>query len=128
MKDKYLIWGKVREGKKRGKKLGFPTANFVLHKKIEQGIYISIAIFEDREYHSVTFIGNATTYGEKDVKAETYILDFSKNIYGKWISVRLLKKIRENKKFKSEYELIKRMNKDLEIVKKYFRSLYLFIW
>jgi len=128
LKDKYLIWGKVREGKKRGKKLGFPTANFALHKKIEQGIYISIAIFEDREYHSVTFIGNATTYGEKDVKAETYILDFSKNIYGKWISVRLLKKIRENKKFKSEYELIKRMNKDLEIVKKYFRSLYLFIW
>src|SRR4030042_2143291 len=100
------IEGKVKKGKKRGKVLGFPTANFALHKKIEQGIYISNTIFENKEYHSVTFIGNATTYGEKDVKAETHILNFNENIYTKWISVRLIKKIRGNKKFTSEKELV----------------------
>lgn len=117
------IWGKVKKGKNRGKLLGFPTANFLLHKKIEQGIYVSKTIFENKEYHSVTFIGNAATFSEKDIKAETYILDFDKNIYGKWISVKLIKKIRGNKKFAQEKELIGQMNKDLEIAKKYFKSL-----
>jgi len=116
----FTIRGKVRKGKKRGKKLGFPTANFALHKKIEQGIYVSKTIFENREYHSVTFIGNATTYGEEDIKAETFIFDFNKNIYGKWMSVNLIKKIRGNKKFTSEKKLLEQMNKDLEITKKYF--------
>ena len=102
MKLKYLIlWGKVKKGSKRGKFLGFPTANFSLHKKINQGIYISQTKFLGKIYQSVTFIGNAKTFGEKDIKAETYILNFNKNLYEKFITVKLLKKLRGNKKFKS---------------------------
>ena len=115
-----VLWGKVKKGSKRGKLLGFPTANFSLHKNISQGIYVSQTKFLGKVYQSVTFIGNATTFGEDEVKAETYILNFNKNLYGKFITVKLLKKLRGNKKFKSEKDLIRQIKKDIESTMKYF--------
>src|SRR3989344_940642 len=100
MKNAGIFWGKVIQGKRRGKGLGFPTANVNLHKKIGPGIYLSLASVDSKTHPALTFIGNTATFGEKDIKSETYFLSFSKNIYGKWLSVRLLKKVRGNKKFK----------------------------
>lgn len=116
------FWGKVRRHNQRGKKLGFPTANINLTKKIPEGIYISKTKFRNRVYPSLTFIGKAKTFNEKRFHAETYILDFKQNIYGKWISIELLKKIRNNKKFKTVDELVKQMKKDEEIARKYFKK------
>lgn len=117
------IWGKVRVHNQRGKKLGFPTANVNLKKSIPEGIYISKTKIENKIYPSLTFIGKAKTFNEKKFHAETYILDFEKNIYGKWISVELIKKIRNNKKFNSTDELIAQMKKDEIVARKYFSSL-----
>ncbi len=114
------FWGKVIKGDKRGKALGFPTANIRLHKKIGQGVYISRIVIDNNTYNSVTFIGNAKTFGKLDIKSETYILDFNKNIYGKRGNITLLKKIRTNQKFESAEKLILQMNNDLEVTKKYF--------
>ncbi len=115
----YKFWGKVRTHSKRGKKLGFPTANINLSKKIPEGIYISKTEFSGKEYKSLTFIGAAKTFNEKNYKAEIYILDFNQNIYGKWVSVEILKKLRENKKFKSADELIAQMKKDEVLTRQY---------
>ena len=79
MKSLYIFRGKVIAGQKRGKALGFPTANVRLHKKIPEGIYVSQTIINKKVFSSATFIGSAKTFGEKDYKAETYILDFDKN-------------------------------------------------
>lgn len=114
------FWGKVRTHSKRGKGLGFPTANVNLGKKIPEGIYISKSRVYGKHFNSLTFIGSAKTFNEKRFHSETYILDFNKNIYGKWISVKLLKKIRENKKFNSAEELVEQMKKDKEMASKYF--------
>lgn len=122
MKYKFLVWGKVKKGKKRGKKLGFPTANITLHKNIPQGIYASTAKIGKNEFPSVTFIGAAKTFKENDIKGETFILDFDKNIYGRWISIKLFKKIRSNKKFDSIKALKAQMRKDLEETKLFFKS------
>lgn len=116
------FWGKVRKGNKRGKDLGFPTANVNLSKNIPEGIYISHTKFEGRIYPSLTFVGKAKTFNEKKFQAEIYILDFNKNIYGCWISVKLINKIRINIKFDSQEELINQMNKDEQITRKYFAS------
>ena len=118
----YKIWGKVRKHNQRGKKLGFPTANIALHKKIPEGIYISKTKVGEIVYKSVTFIGVAKTFNEKKFHAETYILDFKQDIYRKWISVELIKKIRGNKKFDSAEELVKQMKKDEADARKYFTS------
>lgn len=118
----YKIWGKVRKHNQRGGKLGFPTANINLTKNIPEGIYISYAKIKASIYPALTFIGKAKTFNEKSFQAETYILNFKQNIYGKWISIKLLKKIRENKKFNSVGELIAQMKKDEEAARKYFPS------
>jgi len=116
------IWGKVRKHKQRGKSLGFPTANINLHKNIAEGIYISKTRIKKSIFPSLTFIGAAKTFDEKKVYAEIFILDFKKDIYGIWISVELIKKIRRNKKFDSAKELIKQMKNDEQEARKYFRS------
>ncbi len=126
-----IFQGKVQHGAKRGRLLGFPTANIALHKKISEGIYVSkVLVHNDKKnktmessaewYPAATFIGSAKTFGEKEYKAESFLLDFDKNLYGKWITITLLKKIRENKKFLGEEALIKQMEKDIEEVRKYF--------
>ena len=117
------FWGKVRKGKLRGRKLGFPTVNVNLRKDIPEGIYISKTKLEDIIYPSLTFIGKAKTFNGKTFQSETYILDFNKNIYSKWISVELLKKIRGNKKFNSAGELIQQMKKDVTIAETFFRQI-----
>lgn len=113
------FWGKVRLHNQRGRKLGFPTANVNLSKKIPEGIYISKTKIDGKEYKSLTFIGRAKTFNEKKFHSETYILDFTQNIYGKWICVEILKKLRENKKFKSAKELIVQMTKDEILTRQY---------
>lgn len=122
MRQELIIWGKVQRGKNRGKKLGYPTANIRLHKNIPEGIYASTTKIKNVEHGSVTFIGAAKTFGEKDKKVETFILDFNKNLYGKWISVRLVKKIRSNKKFSSVRKLQKQMEEDIKEAKLFFKS------
>ncbi|MEK7616754.1 MAG: riboflavin kinase [Patescibacteria group bacterium] len=117
------FWGKVKKHNQRGKKLGFPTANINLHKKIAEGIYISITGVGRKKYKSLTFIGEVKTFDEKRFHAEIYVLDFNKNIYNRWISVTILKKIRSNKKFNSAGELIVQMKKDEAMARKYFEAL-----
>ncbi len=116
----YKFWGKVRKHNQRGRKLGFPTANVNLSKNIPEGIYASKTKINEKLFQSITFIGEVKTFNEKKFHSETYVLDFDKNIYGRWITVNLIRKIRNNQKFASVEELIAQMEKDRESAKKYF--------
>jgi riboflavin kinase/FMN adenylyltransferase len=118
----FRVHGKVRHGKKRGRKLGFPTANTNLHKEISQGIYVSETLLSGKIFKSISFLGNAKTFGEKIIQLETHILDFNQDIYGRIIYVRLIKKIRENENFESVQKLIEQMEKDVKIAKDYFKD------
>ncbi len=122
MKPLYSIRGKVQEGKKRGKLLGFPTANVRIDIQIPEGIYASQVIIENQIYQAATFIGAAETFGEKDYKLESYIINFDKNIYGKFLTVSLFKKLRDNKKFASEKKLIIQMKKDVQDMVAFFNT------
>lgn len=116
----YRFWGKVRKCSQRGKKLGFPTANVNLNKKVPEGVYISKTKLGEMVYPSLTFVGSAKTFNEKKYLSETYILNFNQDIYGKWISVKLIKKIRNNQKFNSTDALIRQMREDERVARKYF--------
>ncbi len=122
MKSLQTFRGKIVSGKNRGKQLGFPTANVPLHKKIPEGIYASQITIDQTIFNAVTFIGSAKTFDEKDYKSETYIFDFDQDIYDKRVTVKLFKKIRGNKKFDTEKELVKQMEKDVEEVKDLFKD------
>lgn len=116
----YKFWGKVRKTNQRGAKLGFPTANVNLTKKIPEGIYLSYAKVLGQVYPALTFIGKALTFAETKVRAEVYLLDFKQDIYGKWISIQSIKKIRANQRFPSVAALVEQMKKDEIAARKYF--------
>lgn len=115
-----LFWGKVIRGEHRGKALGFPTANMRYHHQSADGIYISRAKVGETWHPALTFIGAAKTFGSSVRRAETYILDFNKNLYGTWLSVRLIKKIRNNQRFDSVTTLVKAIQGDEQKARAYF--------
>ena len=120
----YCIDGKVIEGKKRGHRIGFPTANMLPNNKLlipNIGIYATIAEIKDEKFLSATSIGFNPTF-EKDEKLsiETFVTDFNKNIYGEKIKLYFLEKIRDEIKFNDQKELIKQMNLDISYIKKNF--------
>ena len=122
MQAMQLFWGKVISGQKRGKALGFPTANVLLHKNIADGIYVSLVRIDKTRYHALTFIGRAITFGETQITAESYVLDYSGSLYGRFITIQLLKKLRENKKFANSNELIIQMKKDEKEARLFFAT------
>jgi len=109
------IIGKVVKGKKRGYLLGYPTANLKPHpaKLLPAlGVYAGRVLFGKRVYRGVINIGDKPTFEDKSFGVEAHIIDFQKNIYGKNLTIELIQKIREVKKFPSLSHLAKRIEKD----------------
>ncbi len=100
--------------------MGFPTANIDLHKKIPEGVYISLTKINEKQIPSLTFIGKAKTFNENKYHAESFLLNFSGKIYGEYINIRLFKKIRGNARFESVKSLINQMKKDEKEARKFF--------
>ncbi len=115
-----VLRGKVRQGDHLGRTLGYPTANIRLHNTtVRDGVYISETRLGDSWYPSATFIGAAKTFGQTKRLAESHLFDQQIDMYGRWISIRLLEFIRENKKFPSTNALVAAMRKDEAIARKY---------
>jgi riboflavin kinase/FMN adenylyltransferase len=110
--------GIVAHGEKRGRHLGFPTANLAVfdHYDLPLGIYVSVTrILEsgNKVFPSISYIGTKPTFDGDKIALETHILDFSQDIYGANIEVDLLKFIRGDLKFESELELAAKMQDDI---------------
>jgi riboflavin kinase/FMN adenylyltransferase len=107
-----------------GKKLGFPTVNLKVNsdKLIPKGVYISIIAQKDKIYPSVTSIGSRLTFNRGGkIVPETHILNFD-GIWKKTLTkVILLKKIRDEKKFKNAQALKAQISKDIPKSSKFFR-------
>jgi len=116
----YLVEGIVVEGAKRGRTLGFPTANLQpedSNKLIPQdGVYFVKVNYNNKKYFGVANIGLRPTFNNvKKPITEVYIFDFSKDIYGEQISIEFLKKLRNEKKFNSIEELEVQIQKDVDL-------------
>ncbi len=112
--------GIVVKNKERGKNLGFPTANISVPKEVPDGIYAGLTIVDGKEFPSAIFVGKAEHYHETERFAETHILDFSDDLYGKEIELRLTKKLRESTTFESEEKLVEQIGKDIAMVRELF--------
>ncbi|SFB03684.1 riboflavin kinase / FMN adenylyltransferase [Acetitomaculum ruminis DSM 5522] len=119
----YTIVGEVVHGNQLGRTIDIPTANVVADdNKIfpPNGVYVSRVCIGDLVYGSVTNIGIKPTVTDKHIKgAESFIFDFSNDIYGKEIKIELLKYVRPEMKFKNIEELKGRMQADADYSKKY---------
>ena len=111
-----IISGKVVKGDRRGRKLGFPTANIKYNGRLS-GIYAVKIMLGGKKYKGATNIGYAPTFDRKTKQLEVHIFGFSQNITGKTIEVTLVKKLREEKKFSSVEDLVKQIKEDVKRAK-----------
>ncbi len=120
----FSIAGKVQKGYSAGTSLlNVPTANLSLSKNsisLPFGVYITTVEIDEKIYPSVTNVGFAPTLPKKHPVAETFILNFSGNIYEKSIKIRFYQYIRKERKFSSLDALKKQIEKDIVTCKTYF--------
>lgn len=117
MKD-IVFTAKVIAGEGRGQRLGFPTANLdKTDLDLNHGVYLAETEIDNQKYPALMHFGFKETFDEKP-SLEVFIPDFSANLYQKEIKVKVIKKIREVKKFKNPEELKQQIEKDLELIKK----------
>ncbi|MCS7053334.1 MAG: bifunctional riboflavin kinase/FAD synthetase [Ignavibacterium sp.] len=123
----YSLCGEIISGDGRGRKLGYPTANIKIDEDKalpKLGIYAVFVFIDEVRYNGLLSIGKRPTfYNNGKIVSEVYIYNFDADIYGKFVKVELIEKIREEEKFNSVEELINQMNLDKENGIKIFNSL-----
>ena len=110
----YHISGKVLHGIGVGHKKGFPTVNISLQNPdiLKLGVYIVGVVVDGELYTGLTNVGTCPTIFSREVHAETTILNFNRDIYGKEIAVYFLEYLREEKHFKDADELRRQIELD----------------
>jgi riboflavin kinase/FMN adenylyltransferase len=115
----FHLRGKVITSDKRGRVLGFPTAN--LDIKPQQalpgnGIYATITQVDGKQFPSATNIGIRPTFGESEKTVETHLLNYKGDLYSKEIRVEFVQKLRDEQRFPSSEELKVQIEKDVREV------------
>lgn len=115
----YSFSGTVIGGDKRGRELGYPTANIELSSEEKLlpaiGIYAVKVLLENENYFGLLSIGKRPTfYNTGEVVTEVYIYNFNREIYGEEVTVEMVEHLRGEEKFNSAEDLINQMNKDKE--------------
>lgn len=118
LKRYYMLNGTVIHGDKRGKKIGYPTANIKPEhpRKIipRSGVYTVKVRVDDKWYGGMMNIGIRPTFENGEQTLEVNIFDFDEEIYGKTVQVRFIKRIRNEKKFDGIDELVAQLDRDRE--------------
>ena len=116
----WCVEGKVIKGKKRGRKIGFPTCNMSLNSYVipKLGVYAVKVSTRGFIKDGIANIGYRPTFNGQSLLLETNIFGINKNLYNKVISVSFKKFIRSEKKFKNFKYLKKQIKQDIKQAKK----------
>lgn len=126
LNEQFSLVGEVIEGKKLGRTIGFPTANIGKIDPLKLipaiGVYaVTIELENNEKYNGMLNIGyRPTVTDSKELSVEVHLFDFNSSIYGKYIRVYFLKKVRDELKFKSIDLLTEQLKKDEEFVRDFF--------
>lgn len=119
----YFIKGKIVKGSGLGRSLGYPTANINYDGYVipVSGVYAAIIEIDNMRYLCAVNIGERPSINKSTEKIlETHIINFKKNILGKKIKLRFIKRIRNEKKFSSKENLIKAITRDVYYIRKHY--------
>lgn len=124
----YLIRGMVVHGDKRGRTIGFPTANIKTHAPFlypQLGVYAVKMETEAGTFNGVCNVGLRPTFYEKEKTPliEVYLLDFNSDLYGETVTVTWYKKLRDEQKFNGIEALKSQIDRDKEEAVAFFNSL-----
>jgi len=123
----YSMRGRVAHGDKRGRTIGFPTANIYLHRKSSPlyGVY-SVQLHSKHPQigghvlNGIANVGQRPTVGGTRTLLEVHLFDFSADIYGAYVDVTFLQKIRDEHRFESFEALKAQIALDVEQAKAFF--------
>lgn len=112
----YFVDGAIEKGNHLGSKIGFPTANISTDKLLPQyGVYATIAQIDGKLYPAVTNVGIKPTVKDDDTpNIETFILQFSGNVYNEAMRVYFVSQIRREKVFDNVEELRRQIARDVQ--------------
>ena len=108
------VYGTVVSGKRRGRLLGYPTANIDPHHEAipPAGVYAVWVRRGKKRYGGALFIGKRSTFGEKETVIEVHIFDFQEFIYREDIEVEFVKRLRRARKFADHAKLVEQIRRD----------------
>jgi len=115
------LLGEVVPGEKRGRELGYPTANLKPHpEKLlpQEGVYAGTVFLEKKVYKALINVGAKPTFGDFVPGVEVHLLGFTGKLYGETLKINLIKRIRDIKVFPSPSHLSKQLEKDKEKAEK----------
>lgn len=113
----YSVSGTIVHGEERGRALGFPTINVAPpDDKLlpKDGIYATWALIGTERFRAASSLGVRPTFGGGPRKLESYILDFTGNLYGRQATIVFVERLRDEMKFESAEELAAQIAKDVE--------------
>jgi riboflavin kinase / FMN adenylyltransferase len=115
----YTISGKVVEGDKIGRQIGFPTANIQIAEKYKlvpaKGVYAVDVFVLEKKYKGMLYIGNRPVLNNNSETIEVNLFDFNENIYHQKINIEFKERIRDEEKFLNLDELKNQLEKDKQI-------------
>ena len=115
----WSISGKVIQGKKYGRRIGFPTANIKIFNQIKPlfGVYSVKIVFNKKTYKGIANFGVRPTFGSSSPVLEVNVFGKNHNFYNKNIKVLFIDFIRKEKKFKNSSMLVRQIKKDIKVAK-----------
>ncbi|MFW6103374.1 MAG: riboflavin biosynthesis protein RibF, partial [Chloroflexota bacterium] len=114
---RYSLSGTIVTTSRRGRSMGFPTANLDVGQERAlpaNGVYATIASIHDTRHRAITNIGLRPTFGDTERIVETHILDFSGDIYGSTLQIEFAARIRDEKPFENPETLVAQIRRDIE--------------
>lgn len=118
----YCLNGTVVPGAQRGRQIGFPTANIQINDQLKlipaDGVYAVRVILDNKLYRGMLNIGNRPTVDGAQHAIEVHILDFDGNLYDRPIRIKMVARIRPEKRFADMNELREQLVKDRQLAQK----------
>ncbi len=119
----YSVCGRVVHGDKRGRTIGYPTANIKMFRRnapVDGVFAVTMTGINGIEFEGVANVGTRPTVNGSKVILETHLFDFEKEIYGRYVEVHFKQKIRDEIRFQSLEQLKVQIVKDVAEAKKIF--------
>lgn len=121
----WFVMGEVRHGEKRGRTLGYPTANLRLPNdcRLRHGIYAArVGLGPGQVRQGVASFGRRPTFDDGAPLLEVFLFDFSGDLYGRTIQVEFIDWIRGEERFDSAEALVRRMDEDLRQARRFLEA------
>jgi riboflavin kinase/FMN adenylyltransferase len=120
------LLGTVVSGDRRGRTLGFPTANLDLHHEVAPppGVYATVAVLDGVRHPALTYIGSRPTFHPEasEPAFEVHLLDLDADLYGRDLEVEFVHALREDERFPSQEALVAQMRADREAARRLLKK------